>query len=101
MQYGKIRESFEFVMLRKLPEGYVSTYNLLKKKSDRKYLLEQIFEKHRICCTGKGRMPIVLAKINTKRGRRFRAEDIDNISFRNLALSISDVFLLLVQSEND
>ncbi len=92
--YSKVRESFKFEALMALPEGYVSTYDLLK-KSDKKNKLQRIFQNHLNCCNNAEDMPIVLAKINIGRSGRFEDKNIDNIRFRKLILNSSDIALSL------
>ena len=94
MEYRKVRESFKFEALMALPEGYVSTYDLLK-KSDKKNKLQRIFQNHLNCCNNAEDTPIVLAKINIGRSGRFEDKDIDNTRFLKLILNSSDIALYL------
>ncbi len=92
--YSKVRESFTFGVLMDLPEGYVSTYDLLK-NSDDDDRLQRIFQNHLNCCNSAEDTPIVLAKISIGRSGRFENKDIDNIRFRKLILNSSDIALSL------
>ena len=96
MEYDKVLEDFEFDILTSLPEGHISTYDLIKDE-DGSDLLERIFRNHYTCCNDHKDMPLVLAKINIGRRRRIRDEDVDNIHFRRLVLSASDILLCLTR----
>jgi len=94
MEYRRVRESFKFEALMALPEGYVSTYDLLR-NSDDDDKLQRIFQNHLNCCNNAEDTPIVLAKIDIGRSGRFEDKDIDNIRFRKLILNSSDIALSL------
>jgi hypothetical protein len=95
VEYSKVIESFKFEALMALPEGYVSTYDILKNSDDEDTLM-RIFQNHLNCCAGDEDMPIILAKIHIRRSGQLEDKDIDNVRFRKLILNSADIALSLV-----
>ena len=92
-QYSRTEESFDFKMLDKLPEGYISTKDIIEKSKDGD-MLEAIFRNHLTCCSKNKDMPIVLAKVKADNGK-IKENDVDNISYRRLVLNSSDMAILM------
>ena len=90
-QASKIEESFDFAILRDLPDEYKSTKDLIERSRDTG-MIDAIFRNHSVCCPKN--MPIVLAKIHVD-GGKIKEGDIDNISYRRLILNSSDIAILL------
>jgi len=93
MQYSRIEESFNFRTLADLPNDYVSTKDLIE-KSYGDDIFGYIFRNHLSCCCDDKERPIVLAKIGVNKNR-IKDRDIDNVSYRKLILSPSDMVILL------
>lgn len=92
-QYSRIEESFDFKMLDNLPEGYMSTKDIIEKSRD-KDILTAIFRNHLTCCSKSKDMPIVLAKVHGYSGK-IKEKYIDNMSCRRLILNSSDMAILM------